>query len=181
VALNRDRDDHGAMSTLTTRPYEVRAGDGERIWIVGDTLTFKATAETTGGSLTVLEVDAMPGAGPPPHVHTREDETFYVLDGTFEILLGDETVRAEPGDFAFVPRGTVHRFANTGDTPARMLITFSPSGMEGFFRAAGTPADGDGPAPPLDESEIARTDDVAERYGMRIVGWSERTARGSGR
>jgi quercetin dioxygenase-like cupin family protein len=132
------------------------SGTGERIWIVGDTVTFKASAETTGGALTLIECEAAPGGGPPPHVHEREDESFYVLDGEFEILLGDELLHAGPGDFAFVPRGTIHRFANVGDAPGRILILFTPGGLEGFFRAAGTPATGDGPAPPLDAAEIER-------------------------
>jgi quercetin dioxygenase-like cupin family protein len=143
----------------------------ERIWIVGDTLTLKATAETTRGALTLIECEAAPGGGPPPHIHEREDEAFYVLDGAFEIQLGDELLRAGPGDFAFVPRGMVHRFANVGDTPARILILFTPGGIEEFFRAAGTPASGDGPPPPLDEAEIARTDAAAAQHGMRIADW----------
>ena len=119
--------------TLITA-YAAPAGTGERIWIVGDTLTFKATAETTGGTLTAIECEAAPGGGPPPHLHENEDESFYVLDGQFEILVGDELLRAGPGDYAFVPRGTVHRFANVGDAVGRLLILFTPGGLEQFFR-----------------------------------------------
>jgi quercetin dioxygenase-like cupin family protein len=158
-------------TTSSPIPYAIRAGAGERIWIVGDTLTIKAAAATTGGALALLEVEAAPGGGPPPHAHANEDEFFYVLDGTFEILLGDDRVTAGAGDVAFVPRGVVHRFANIGDAPARILVLFTPGGMEGFFRAAGTPATDDGPAPPLGAVEIGRTDAVAEQYGMRIAGW----------
>jgi quercetin dioxygenase-like cupin family protein len=159
------------MTTTDTRntAFSSPAGAGERIWIVGDTLTFKATANTTGGALTAIECEAAPGGGPPPHIHDNEDEAFYVLEGEFEILLGDELVQAGPGDFAFVPRGTVHRFANIGDAPGRILILFTPGGLEGFFRAAGTPATGDGPAPPLDAAELARTDAAAPDHGLRIA------------
>ena len=158
-------------TTAAPRPHAVRAGDGERVWIVGDTLTFTATADTTGDSLAMIVCDAAPGGGPPPHIHENEDEAFYVLDGTFEILLGDRVVTARAGDFAFVPRGTVHRFANAGDATGRILITFTPSGMEGFFRAAGIPAAADGSPPPLGAGEISRTDAVAADYGLRIVDW----------
>src|SRR4051794_23648975 len=115
------------MTTTETMitAYAASAGTGERIWIVGDTLTFKATAETTGGTLTAIECEAAPGGGPPPHVHEHEDESFYVLDGTFEIVLGDKRVLAGPGDYAFVPRGTPHRFANAGDDVGRLLILFT--------------------------------------------------------
>jgi quercetin dioxygenase-like cupin family protein len=160
-----------STTTVSPEPYEVRSGDGEPVWIAGDTLTFKATAETTGGGLTLIACDAAPGGGPPPHIHDNEDEAFYVVDGTFEILLGDRLVRAHAGDFAFVPRGTVHRFANVGDAPGRILILFTPGGLEGFFRAAGIPAGGDGSPPPVDAAEIERTDGVAADYGLRIVEW----------
>ena len=104
--------DHHAMNIPDTnipKGYDVAAGDGERIWIVGDTMTFKATAASTGGSLMLLENLAAPGGGPPLHVHTREDEFWYVLDGTFEIRMGDEVHAVGPGGFAFVERGDVAR------------------------------------------------------------------------
>jgi len=74
------------------------------------------------------------------------------------------------GGFAFVPRGTVHNFRNTAVGPSRILVGFAPGGMEGFFRASGRPAIDDGPAPAVDEHEIARTMTAAERYGGQAVG-----------
>jgi quercetin dioxygenase-like cupin family protein len=149
-------------------------GTGERIWIAGDTLSFKATAAETGGAYTLIEVLAAPGGGPPPHIHDNEEETFYVIDGTFEILLGERLVRAERGAFALVPRGTVHRFRCIGDGPGRMLVLFTPGGIERFFREAGRAAVGDSPAPAIDAAEIGRTEAAARRYGLRVVAWSER-------
>ena len=156
-------------STATAEGYAVAAGEGERIWIVGDTMTLKSTGESTGGSLVLLENLTAPGGGPPPHIHTREDEFFYVLDGTFEIRIGDEVHALGPGGHAYVRRGTVHSFRNTADTPSRILVGFTPGGMEGFFRESGGPATDDGPAPPLDEDEIARTTAAAQRYGVEAV------------
>jgi mannose-6-phosphate isomerase-like protein (cupin superfamily) len=149
--------------------YALAAGQGERTWIVADTMTFKATGESTDGSLLLLENLTAPGGGPPPHVHTREDEFFYVLDGSFEIRIGDELHVVGPGGFAFVRRGTVHNFRNTAETPSRILIGFTPAGIEGFFRASGRPATDDGPAPPVDDDEIARTLAAAPRYGLEAV------------
>jgi quercetin dioxygenase-like cupin family protein len=156
-------------SSTATDGYAMAAGDGERLWIVGDTMTLKATGERTGGRLVLLENLTAPGGGPPPHVHTREDEFFYVLDGTFEIRIGDDVHRVGPGGFAYVPRGTVHNFRNAEGTPSRILIGFTPAGMEGFFRAAGRPALDDGPAPPIDDDEISRTMAAARRYGVEAV------------
>ncbi len=161
------------MNTTTHTPtaggYSLPTGGGEPIWIVGDTMTLKATGASTGGSLVLLENLTAPGGGPPPHVHTREDEFWYVLDGTFQIRIGDDVHELGPGGFAFAPRGTVHNFRNTGDTPGRVLVGFTPAGMEGFFRDSGRPAIHDGPAPPVDEDEIARTMAAAPRYGVEAV------------
>jgi quercetin dioxygenase-like cupin family protein len=168
--------DHRAMNTThtaTTKGYAVAPGEGERTWIVGDTMTFKATGESTGGSLLLFENHTAPGGGPPPHVHTREDEFFHVLDGTFEILIGDEVHALGPGGYAYVPRGTVHNFRNTAETPSRILVGFTPAGIEGFFRESGRPATDDGPAPPLDEDEIARTTAAAPKYGVEAVAFDD--------
>jgi mannose-6-phosphate isomerase-like protein (cupin superfamily) len=176
VALLMEAMDHRAMNaidTSTTGGYALGAGDGERIWIVGDTTTFKATGESTGGSLALLEVLTTPGGGPPPHIHTREDEFFYVLDGSFEIRIGDEVHSIGPGGFAYVPRGTVHCFRNTAQTSSRILVGFTPGGIEGFFRESGRHATDDGPAPAVDEDEIARTMTAAPKYGLEAVAFDD--------
>lgn len=162
----------GLESVVEARSLE--PGTGERIWIAGDTLSFKATAAETGGAYTLIEVLAAPGGGPPPHIHDNEEETFYVLDGVFEILIGEELVRAERGAFALVPRGIVHRFRCIGTRPGRMLVLFTPGGLERFFREAGRAAFGQGPAPAVDAAEIARTEAAARRHGLRVVDWSAR-------
>ena len=152
-----------------TGGHSVAAGEGERIWITGDTMTLKATGETTGGSLVVLENLTTPGGGPPPHVHETEDEFWYVIDGKFEVYIADEVHTLGPGGFAIAPAGTVHNFRNIAETPSRVLVGFTPGGIEGFFRAAGQPALDDGPAPPFDDAELARTMAAAPRYGLRPV------------
>ena len=120
----------------------------------------------------MIEAFASPGNGPPPHMHKKEDETLYVLDGEFEILNGEQLMRAKPGALAFVPRGTVHRFRCLGDSPGRILLIYTPGGIEGFFREAGKPAVVDGSAPSVDSAEIARTDKAGQRYGLQVVDWA---------
>jgi glyoxylate utilization-related uncharacterized protein len=95
-----------------------------------------------------------------------------VIDGEFEILQGTETLRLAAGGFAFVPRGTLHRFENVGDAPARVLIVFTPGGFEEFFFAAGLPVVDGEPAPPLGPEEIERSREAAVRYGMDVQ-WPE--------
>ena len=154
--------------TITTTGHAVAAGEGERVWIVGDTMTFKATADQTGGSMAAVEALAAPGGGPPLHIHRDEDEMWYVIDGEFEILAGEETLRLGAGGFAFVPRGTLHRFENVSDTPSRVLIVFTPGGFDGFFFEAGVPAVDGEAAPPVGADEIQRTRAAAPRYGLEL-------------
>ncbi len=100
---------------------------------VGGPLTFKVRGAETGGVLTVLESEIAAGDGPPYHVHAHEDETLYVLDGSFRFRLGDDVRAAPVGSFVHVPRGLPHCFQNVGDDAGRLLVTFTPAGMERFF------------------------------------------------
>jgi quercetin dioxygenase-like cupin family protein len=163
-----------ALTETAAVPHVLGAAEGERYWIAGDTLTFKATAADTGGAYTLVDILAAPGEGPPPHIHDNEDETFYVLDGRFEILVAERVIDAGPGTFALVPRGTVHRFRCVADHPSRILVMFTPGGLEGFFREAGIRA-ADGQAPPIDADEIARTEVAGARYGLHVVDWAARS------
>jgi len=157
-----------------TKPFNLDPESGEKIWITGDTVIIRATAADTGGAYTMIEAIASPGNGPPLHLHKNEDETLYVLEGDIEILNGDEGIlKAKPGAVAFVPRGTAHRFRCTGDHTGRLLLVYTLGGIEGFFREAGRPAVGDGPAPPLDSDEIARSEVAGSRYGLEAVEWGE--------
>jgi quercetin dioxygenase-like cupin family protein len=146
----------------------VPAGEGDTLWVVGDTYTLKATAETTDGSLALIEASIPAGSGPPPHVHTSEDEAYYVLEGQIEVLDGERMFLAGPGSFVFIPRGVVHRFRNTGHGHARMLVLFQPAGFEEFLRGVGQPAEAGAPAPPLDDAELARTVQLAPRFGLEL-------------
>src|SRR3712207_1001584 len=87
---------------------------GRAYWGPGDHYTFLVTGEESGGAYFAMDALVPPGGGPPPHIHTREDETFYILEGEVEFLVGEELTVAGPGAFVNVPRGTVHRFRNTG-------------------------------------------------------------------
>src|SRR5262249_29019966 len=105
----------------------------------------------------LAEVLVPPGGGPPPHTHDREDETFYLLQGTVTIWVGDRTVHvtvhASQGDCAHLPRGIVHSFRNTGRESARMLVTATPAGIEKFFEKAFYPVV-DGEEPPSASPEL---------------------------
>jgi mannose-6-phosphate isomerase-like protein (cupin superfamily) len=82
----------------------VQTGTGPAYWGPGDEVTFLITGEETGGAVFMAELSVPPAGGPPPHIHHREDESFYVREGTLAIRMGDRTVNAAPGDFVHIPR-----------------------------------------------------------------------------
>lgn len=147
----------------------VPPGEGESIWLLGDLYTFKAVSEDTGGAFALWETTSPPENGPPPHLHHREDESFYILDGELEFLVGDETVRGGPGTFLRIPKGTMHTFKSVGTTPARFLAMVVPGGFEKFFFEAGEPAT-DKTSPPVQEGppDVEKLVATAARYDCEI-------------
>ena len=103
----------------------------------GDEYRFLATGARTGGAYVMIEAIVPPGQGPPPHIQTREEEGFYVLEGTVTFWPDGKEVVAGPGTLVHVPRGVVHNFKNETDETARMLIWFAPAGIEAMFEAMG--------------------------------------------
>jgi quercetin dioxygenase-like cupin family protein len=139
----------------------VGPGEGNRVRSpLGGDVTFIVGGEQSGGALAALEAGAPPGEGPPLHVHTREDETVYVLEGEFRWKLGDELSTTGPGSFVFIPRGLAHTWQCVGDQPGRMLITFAPAGMEGFFDRLSD----------LTEFDLDAFRAAAAEHGMDVVG-----------
>jgi mannose-6-phosphate isomerase-like protein (cupin superfamily) len=115
-------------------PFAVLSGEGTPLEIpFGGTVTIKAHTSNTSGSMSVLEFVHPPKAGPALHTHLREDEVWYVLEGQYRIKAGDAMFRVSEGGMAFGPRGTPHAFQNVGDTPGRLLVIATPSGVERFF------------------------------------------------
>ena len=154
--------------TTETAATHLPAGAGTALWVAGFPHTIKATGADTNGSFSAVEVSVSPQGGPPPHVHQREDEVLYVLEGEFAFLAGDRVFTAGPGSYVHVPPGTPHRFENVGTTTGRLLAFFTPAGFEGFFFEVGRPAVEGGTAPPLGPEEIERTLALAPKYGMEV-------------
>ena len=124
----------GQASAARSPKFTVR-GQGERLNVLGDTQHVLLTGEETEGRFSLVESGPNdPGVGPPLHIHHREDETFYVLEGKVKFTVEDESVVCESGSSVFLPRDSVHTWKVVGDKPARMLITLTPSGLEGYFR-----------------------------------------------
>ena len=149
----------------------VMRGEGRSMWIFGELMTHKVTAEQTGGAYSLFEVMSRPeGGGPPPHVQHREDESFWVLEGEYEFLVEDRILRAGTGSLLYVPRGNLHAHRNVGEGVGRMLVTQTPGGLhERFFEEIGE-ARRDGSTPPVYEEpqDAERIVRIAAEYGIEM-------------
>jgi quercetin dioxygenase-like cupin family protein len=143
---------------------------GRTVAVVGDVYRFLATGDDTNGKYALFEALVGPGGGPPPHVHSREEEGFYVLEGEITFTVNGERVVATAGMFANMPVGTPHSFKNESVRPARMLISVAPAGLEQMFFEVGVPlAEGATTAPPPTKDEIEKLLAVAPKYGIEIL------------
>ncbi|HKF65678.1 MAG TPA: cupin domain-containing protein, partial [Vicinamibacterales bacterium] len=97
--------------TSTNAAPSFRApGEGQAVWFLGNHMTIKATAASTNGAFGLVESLIAPGFSPPLHVHHREDESFWVLEGELSMRCGDRTFRASAGSYVFLPRDVPHTF-----------------------------------------------------------------------
>ncbi len=126
--------DYGAA-----RVFGLEKGEGNARWWGGGLATIKATGKETGGLYSIVEVLEPQGARAPLHLHRKEDEAFYVLEGETTFHIGEETIEARPGSFVFGPKDVPHTYA-VDSGPARLLFLLSPAGFEGFVEATSKPA-----------------------------------------
>lgn len=140
------------------------------VWYDGALMTLLATGEDTHGQFALIEQVDRRGNDAPPHIHHREDEIFYVLEGEIVFSVGDRTIKGTPGTMIFLPRDVRHSFTIESEK-IRMLILVTPSGFEAWFKEFGVPA----PAmtlPPANEpayGEVQRMLEAAPRYGLEFV------------
>src|SRR5215468_1283309 len=113
----------------------IRLEQAQRITPFGLDIKVLLTSEATGGAISVLMGWHKPGEGPPDHVHFKQEEMFFIVDGTYELTVGGHTSTAGPGTIVFIPRNTVHRFKNVGDKTACMLDWTLPGGQDHYFKA----------------------------------------------
>lgn len=141
--------------------------------LFGNLLRFHARNSEGAGAYSLVETLTAPGAGAPPNRHPGDDEAFFILDGTFEFVIDDETIRASGGAFVAVPNGAVHSFTNVGEAPGRLLIINSPGrDHDSFFSEAGDPmptATRELPAPTGEAPDVARLVEVGRRNGIEFL------------
>jgi quercetin dioxygenase-like cupin family protein len=162
---------NATVATKQPAPYgRGRQSLEESVWYSGHLLTFLATGEDTQGRFSLIEGVTRKGNVPPPHIHHREDETFYIVEGEMTVTVGGQKINGSAGSVIFAPRGIVHSFEVNSER-LRMLVLLTPAGLEGYFKECGVPA----PAmtmPPRAEvpySDIQKLLDVGTKYGLEWV------------
>lgn len=142
--------------------------DKQLLWCMGVKVAVLCPGARTAGAYSTLEYTVAPGEGSSTHTHQREDETWYMLDGTLRWQLEDRTVDAQRGSFIHLPRGLPHSFANVSDKPARMLVSCVPAGFEDYFLEIGVPVDPEDAMtkPVASKEELERATDAGTRYGI---------------
>ena len=155
-------------SSTTSLARYLPAGTGPAYCGPGVRITFLVTGAESGGALFVFENLVAPGGGAPPHLHIREDESFYLQQGTLVLQVGGKVINASAGDFVYIPRGTVHSFKNTSQETARLLTVVTPPGLENFFSEALLPAADIGNMPEAPDAMMARARKAASRHGLEF-------------
>ena len=163
------KDSQNSCKSSNNRVIALEPGEGKSYWVLGDLYTFKAVGEDTGGSFAMIEVEVQRQNGPPPHIHHREDETFYVLSGDFTFLHGERTFIATPGSFVHIPKGTIHTFKNVGKRIGRFLVVITPAGFEKFFEEVGESLVDRSATPPVSQEAVQKLLALAPKYHLEVI------------
>jgi quercetin dioxygenase-like cupin family protein len=140
-------------------------------WYPGHYFTIKATGKDTANTCAWMLVENSPREGVPFHKHLFEDESFYIIEGQFEITVDDRTITGGPGTFAYGPRNVPHRWTNTGSGRGRILSVLSPSGLENYFLSVAVPVSNPGEKPAIDIAEFqAKTTAARQKFGIVRTG-----------
>ncbi len=142
-------------------PKVIRDAEGEILNVIGDIQTHKLVGKDTDNQLVEWVDNVHPGTGIPPHIHTKEDEIFRVIEGTVEITVGDSTSVLISGDIAFAPKGVSHTWKVVGESKAKMITTAFPAGIEFMFQELAQLPDG-----PPDFEKVA---EICGRQGITFV------------
>jgi quercetin dioxygenase-like cupin family protein len=146
---------------MPPEPQHVAPGEGQALQVLGNRLWLKVSGQETADTYELFEQRGRPGDGVPPHMHSREDETFYVVAGEVRFEIGGRTIVAGPGTTLFAPRGVMHAYWFGGETDVVMLFVVSPAGLAPMFAELSALPSGDVP-------DIAKVLEICGRYGIQF-------------
>jgi quercetin dioxygenase-like cupin family protein len=152
------------------KPVAVAKDEGEARWWFASLSVIKATAVDTGGQMTIIEITEPPGSQAPLHVHHREDESFWILEGDLTFEVGDAIIEARAGDYLFGPRDIPHRYT-VGSAGCRMLFIMTPGGFEDMVIEMSQPAASRTLPPPSEEEpDWGQIAAIAKAHGNELLG-----------
>jgi quercetin dioxygenase-like cupin family protein len=151
------------------KPYWLARGEGDAIWMFDALDTIKADADQTGGGLSAVEFLDFEGSSVPLHVNERWDRSFYILDGQYTFVIGEEATAASLGAWVFVPRRIPHAW-RCDSAQGRLLTIATPGGVEAFYRQVGEPVTDRGRLPSRTEPDVEALSRAAAQHGIAIVG-----------
>jgi quercetin dioxygenase-like cupin family protein len=143
------------------KPIQIPSDGGKKINVLGIPMVIRIHGRDTGGIVSAVESHDVPGGGPPPHIHQREDETFQVLEGEYEWMVGENKFVAQKGATIFAPRGLAHTYRYLGKTPGRLMCVITPAGFEGFFEEVSALS-------PEQQQNIPRVIELGSKYGLEF-------------
>ena len=143
------------------KPIHTPTAGGRKVNVLGIPMVIRIHSSDTGGVVSAVESHDVPGGGPPPHIHHREDETFQILEGEYEWTVGGKTFTAEKGATIFAPRGVPHTYRYLGQTPGHLMCVITPAGFEGFFEEVGALS-------PHEQQDIPRVLEIGKKYGLEF-------------
>ena len=143
-------------------PIQIPDNGGKQVNILGIPMLIRIHGRDTDGTLSAVESHDVPGGGPPPHIHHREDETFQILEGEYEWMVGDTKFIAQKGTTIFAPRGVPHTYRYVGQGTGRLMCVITPAGFEGFFEEIGALS-------PQEQQDIPRVMEIGMKYGLEIL------------
>ena len=143
-------------------PIHMPSDGGTKVNILGIPMVIRIRGRDTGGVLSAVESHDVPGGGPPPHVHSREDETFQIIEGEYEFTVDEKTFTAKKGATIFAPRGIPHAYRYLGQAPGRLMCVITPAGFERFFEAIGA-------LTPEQQQDITSVIAIAKEFGLAFL------------
>ena len=150
-------------------PIVLQAHEGNSHWYLDNLITVKALGSDTVGAYSLLEITAPAGGGPPLHIHTKEDEAVYIIEGEITYQIGDRSIKANAGAFVLMRKGIPHTFRV--ETAAKALVILSPPGFENYFIEGGRSAEAKTlPPPPHEPTDFERLRAIAAKYGNNVLG-----------